>query len=393
MVPINVAVVPYGPLADAEGGQPSMPTSADLAKVTAALQVQVSRDFEPIWGLDANVACFPALEQVPTGYMTLVLVERLPSIPAGLSPGGKKRSTARHGVHYAAGSRPVALVEYGESWSLLASHELLEMVVDPWGNRTLAGRSLKEDQGQVEYLLEICDPCQGETYLIDGVLVSDFVTPDFYATSYTAGLRYSFLGRVTEPRQVLSKGYLTWRLPGSEEIWQKIGAAIPEPLPSGGLLAALALRPWVDWRSAPSGNLLKRSFPDRKTVVAAQKAYGESVEAAQTYGDALRRDIGFLLTKGAAQQGTADPNQPQGEIELLRALGTSDKLRAAFKRDPARVLAAANVDPSRAPANVKNLAKKDVFLWAADQLEQGDILDGNGFFGAGLWWLRALGGG
>src|SRR4051812_37516998 len=179
MVPINVTVVPYDKAAigaDAEA-------QTDLTRVTAALQIQVTRDFEPIWGVSATVTPFLSLEHVPVGYMTLVLTANA--------------RIETHGVHYAAGSRPFALVKYVSlkdpgNWSVAASHELLEMISDPWGNRVMAGRavSAKADAAvqQVEYLLEVCDPCQMLTYLIDGVLVSDFVTPDYYSPNWTAGL-------------------------------------------------------------------------------------------------------------------------------------------------------------------------------------------------------------
>ena len=37
-------------------------------------------------------------------------------------------------------------------WSLTASHECLEMLADPFGNRLIAGDSPKPDQGRVQIL-------------------------------------------------------------------------------------------------------------------------------------------------------------------------------------------------------------------------------------------------
>jgi hypothetical protein len=64
-------------------------------------------------------------------------------------------------------------------WSVTASHECQEMLADPFGNRLVSGPSLAPDQGNVEYLVEVCDPVEdlGFAYLINGVLVSDFYTP------------------------------------------------------------------------------------------------------------------------------------------------------------------------------------------------------------------------
>ena len=47
------------------------------------------------------------------------------------------------------------------SWSLTASHEVLEMLVDPFGKRTAAGRSPKSGQGQVEFLGRGVRPVRG----------------------------------------------------------------------------------------------------------------------------------------------------------------------------------------------------------------------------------------
>ena len=61
---------------------------------------------------------------------------------------------------------------------------------------------------QFNYLVEACDPCEGNAdgYQIQGVLVSDFITPRFYDALSTPGTRYSFTGAVTAPRQVLPEG-------------------------------------------------------------------------------------------------------------------------------------------------------------------------------------------
>jgi hypothetical protein len=51
-------------------------TPGDLERVAAAIQVQVSRDFGPIWGIDATVTAFERLEQVPLGYWPVILTSR-----------------------------------------------------------------------------------------------------------------------------------------------------------------------------------------------------------------------------------------------------------------------------------------------------------------------------
>src|SRR4051812_19237053 len=49
-----------------------------LAAAAAALQKQVTRDFAPIWRVEANVSAFGRLEDVPLDYWPIVVAETLP---------------------------------------------------------------------------------------------------------------------------------------------------------------------------------------------------------------------------------------------------------------------------------------------------------------------------
>src|SRR5215471_9382345 len=138
----------------------------EITSVSAALQKQVMRDFAPIWEVQATVDYFPALEAVPVGYWPLLIVED----GAGL------------GTHVDRNGQPMAYVEYGPTWSLTASHEALEMLADPTGLRFVAGDAPLTESERVEFLVEVCDPCQGadNAYTVNGVLVSDFYTPAYF---------------------------------------------------------------------------------------------------------------------------------------------------------------------------------------------------------------------
>src|SRR5262245_53117274 len=92
-----------------------------LARVSAALQKQIVRDVAPIWEVTGTVDPFPALEDVPPGYWPIIISVAAPT--GGLL-----------GLHHDKDGQPVAWVEWSESWSITASHECIEMLVDPWGN-------------------------------------------------------------------------------------------------------------------------------------------------------------------------------------------------------------------------------------------------------------------
>jgi len=188
MLPLNVALVSEVP--DVE--------IPELNRIGAAIQKQITRDFGPIWNIQANLSTFARLEDVPVDYWIATLCY---SVPEG------------SGGHTDTDGRPAAFIEWTDNWSLTASHEILEMLADPWGKRLIAGPSVKPDQGRVEYLVEACDPCQSSecAYTVNGEIVSDFYTPNFFDPVSAEGVRYSFSGKITAPRQVLRGGYLSWR--------------------------------------------------------------------------------------------------------------------------------------------------------------------------------------
>jgi hypothetical protein len=175
---------------------------ADLAPVSAALQKQVTRDLGPLWGVQATVDCFERLESVPPGYWSI-------TVRADLPP------SIGSGIHEDKVGQPFALVRAAQGWQLSASHETLEMLVDPFGRRTVAGQSPMPGQGRVDFLLEVCDPCESASfgYTVNGVPVSDFCTPNYFEPVTNPAVRYSFTGALTQPRQVLKGGYLSWHDP------------------------------------------------------------------------------------------------------------------------------------------------------------------------------------
>jgi hypothetical protein len=139
------------------------------------------------------------------------------------------------GFHKDKDGQPFALITASSdlnTWSLTASHEACEMLVDPSGTKVNAGDSPKKDQGRVSFLVEVCDPSEAADfgYSVNGILVSDFYTPNYFDPMAASGVRYSFTGAITEPRQVLRGGYLSWKDPVSDHWWQeKIGFGGDQP--------------------------------------------------------------------------------------------------------------------------------------------------------------------
>src|SRR5262249_60863709 len=63
----------------------------------------------------------------------------------------------------------------------------------------------------------------------NGILVSDFYTPNYFDPVKAAGVRYSYTGALTEPRQVLPGGYLSWQDAASGHWWQEVWFGTDHP--------------------------------------------------------------------------------------------------------------------------------------------------------------------
>ena len=241
-----------------------------LAKASAAFQKQVMRDFRPLWNVLATVDAFPALEDVPIGYWPIIVRDDI-----GFSGAA--------GIHLDDGGQPFALVQYSNAWTLTASHEILEMIADPFGSRLLAGNSVKPGQGRVEYLVEVCDPSEAAafSYRVNGVMVSDFYTLNYFDPLPAPGVRYSFTGAITQPRQVLKGGYLSWHDPVSNHWFQEtfLSGSKPKFRDLGVLSATGSLRSQID-RLTPVPEHLGKGLPASNQMVAAANASVESIEEA-----------------------------------------------------------------------------------------------------------------
>lgn len=182
---------------------------ATLVSIAQALQTQVTSHLQPIWGLDASIVAFPNTQSLTPGAWPIIFVN-------GLPPG-------QEGYHLLSNDIPSAFVEASGQPSLFASHECLEMIVDPGGRSRLNGPRPGGDMGQtVQFLLEICDPCisYGNAYQIGPNWVADFVTPDYYAPQLGA-TRFSFTGKVPGPATLMPYGYLTWYSPSQNQWYQQ----------------------------------------------------------------------------------------------------------------------------------------------------------------------------
>jgi hypothetical protein len=218
-----------------------------VQETAAALNIQIMRDLAPIWDVQATVQHLPDPKKIPSGVWPVFLVAKLP-------PG-------EGGVHLDKKNQPYSLVigtPDSNDWTIDASHETVEMLVDPAGNRlqtsraiAIHGKGVTDTTGQFDYLVEACDPCEANEYAysINGIAVSDFITPQYYDPVATSGTRYSFGGHIKAPRALLPGGYISYVNPATDNMEQILFLDSKPIHRSLGPASGSSLRMFVDART------------------------------------------------------------------------------------------------------------------------------------------------
>jgi hypothetical protein len=244
-----------------------------VQSVAAALNIQVTRDLPQFWHVKATVMYLSNPHKIPAGVWPVQLVKSLP-------PGEGGYHLDKHKQPY---SKVIATPK-SDSWTIAASHEVLEMLVDPYGNRLhssvaikIKGKKIVDGTGQFGYLVEACDPCEDDRfgYTINGVVVSDFITPHFYDPMHTTGTRYSFTGAIKAPRQILPGGYISFLNHEADE-WQQVIYLGPTPQIKtlGPASGDKAVREWIDARMQTTNAIAEK--PKNKAL----HKYGKERRAA-----------------------------------------------------------------------------------------------------------------
>jgi hypothetical protein len=201
-----------------------------LAEVAGALNEQVQADIAPAWKVAATVGAYP---QAPPATWRIELRDTVELKDAA-------------GFHSDDRGQPFAQVALtAGNWTVTASHELVEMLVDPFGSRlhgAAAPGGWEGESPRVNYVMEPGDPCEEIEYAVGGVPMSDFVLPSFYRSTPRGSLAaYSHTGAVTEPLQILDGGYISFVDPATGAVWQRFvrdGQVedVELPLPDGRIL-------------------------------------------------------------------------------------------------------------------------------------------------------------
>lgn len=223
--PIKVAVV----------NQCTALSDKDVAAGVAAIQKQVSRDFAPVWNVDAR------LRVVGRGEASTKLPDHW-----GLVLADDRGLTDQLGYHQlTSAGLPMGVVHVrsiptGRDWTHTASHELLEMLTDADSDLAVC---IRADGGAYRvYAREVCDPCAAydDGYAVDGRWVSDFVFPQWFQPDALthprdpgANGRFDERGLIRGPFELRPGGYIGL-LDQDAQRWRLVGHLDEEPSPIAG---------------------------------------------------------------------------------------------------------------------------------------------------------------
>jgi hypothetical protein len=234
---------------------------ADVVPVVAALQKQVTNDFRPVWGVDAELSIVTKGAQPPSGNWWLVLLDDSDQANA-LGYHDLTSEGLPIGKVFAASD-----LKAGTSWTVTASHELLEMLGDPNINLTVFVQS--SNTAGILYAYEVCDACEDDSlgYQIDNVLLSDFVYPSWFESFRTEGsTQFDRMSKIQNPFQLLVNGYIgTFNVSSGSGWIQQTGDKRPTNALHRGAVGTRRER-----RDIPH-ELWINSLPQRKIVGNAQK--------------------------------------------------------------------------------------------------------------------------
>ena len=183
--------------------QCSVLTDDQVKPVVAALQTQVTRDFAPVWGVDADIIFVAKGASPDPQTWWLVLLDDSDTEGAlgyhDLNPQGLPMAKVFAKTD----------IDNNMKWSVTASHELLEMLADPDINLTAFVQT--SQMGGYMFAFEMCDAVEDDQYGydIDEVTMSDFILPSYFQQSIPAS-KWDFCGHLKGGvPNMLSGGYLS----------------------------------------------------------------------------------------------------------------------------------------------------------------------------------------
>jgi hypothetical protein len=190
-------------------------SDADVKKMIPAFSTQWNTDLKSVWNVGDAAFTFHAKEKAPASDSWWVVFFDEP---------GQAQALAYHDLTNE--GLPIAkvfvklILADKFSVSVAATHEICEMAVDPWLNNAY------EDREGAFWASEVCDPVEDDDYAykIGGILVADFVTPNWFRHEHIKGpIDFDFRRHAHAAFEVSTGGFAQKFDPKSG--WQQITGA------------------------------------------------------------------------------------------------------------------------------------------------------------------------
>ncbi|MDR6564963.1 MULTISPECIES: hypothetical protein [unclassified Arcicella] len=178
-----------------------------LNALAAALTIQAKEHLYKFWAKNATYEV-GSLQDVTAGKIPFYI-----QYDIGVNE--------QNGYHWAENRKPYVKVKFNPDFDqlcLTCSHEGLETIINPQIDKFSALEDLTILNSKGQSFFEICDICQSKEYAyrVNGILVSNFVTPNYYDTVPQKNVQYDYLNFVERPGEILEGGYRSWKLNDSE---------------------------------------------------------------------------------------------------------------------------------------------------------------------------------
>jgi len=179
--------------------QSTVVPAPQAVKAVAAMQLAMDTLFTPAWGVSAQLT----LATSPlSGAEQLFLLDTTDQADALGYHTLLEDSYRPVGFAFAK-----TALDNGTTWQEVLSHELWEQSVNPW----LVAVALSTWKGRTAILaMEVSDPVEADDLHIDGVPISDFVTPDYFRPDPRAGAVYDVQKLLTAPDTLRPGGYQSY---------------------------------------------------------------------------------------------------------------------------------------------------------------------------------------
>jgi len=185
-----------------QGGVPTIacfnkattPLGVDFGALIAALQVFVDRHVAPVWGTPARLVRTKGFVKGAWGMVFLDDADQPGALAYhDLTPDGLPQSKVFVRT----------TIENHDLVSVSASHELVEMLVDPAINLMTTG-----PDARTIYAYESADPVEALSFKVNGIPMTDFVYPSYFEIFHKTGsVQFDRMKKITKPFQILAGGY------------------------------------------------------------------------------------------------------------------------------------------------------------------------------------------